>query len=112
MQATGIGSPRFSFGSGGCFLERPTMAKEKFYFFGQELLDTFRNLSTRGGKMGTHSNLPFGWNSEQYDAYQRELHDNIRCLGRFGPSDNEYDVDRLVLTDEDRRLLADLHISV
>jgi hypothetical protein len=45
--------------------------------------------------MGTYSNfnLPFGWSREQYDTYQRE---NIRFLGRFGPSENEYDVARAI----------------
>jgi hypothetical protein len=59
----------------------------------------------------TDDYLPLGWSREKYDAYQRELHDNIRYLGRFGPSPNEYDADRLDLTKDDRRLLKALHIS-
>jgi hypothetical protein len=55
---------------------------------------------------------PFGWSKEKFDAYRQELHDNIRNLGRFGPSENEYDVDRLVLTEEDARLLRDLRIGI
>jgi hypothetical protein len=59
----------------------------------------------------TDDYLPLGWSREKHESWLRELQDNIRYLGRFGPSPNEYDADRLDLTEDDRRLLEALHIS-